>query len=93
MGALPTKVSLENSSFCRSEKFSKWKNVDSNGNQGSDSAGNFVDTDIPLIRLAEIYLNYAEATLRGGGGDTERLPVNMLLMRLFVGSLLGGPWP
>ena len=35
----------------------KWKNVDSNGNQGSDSAGNFVDTDIPLIRLAEIYLN------------------------------------
>ena len=49
----------------------KWKNVDSNGNQGSDSAGNFVDTDIPLIRLAEIYLNYAEATLRGGGGDTN----------------------
>mgnify|MGYP001288722239 FL=1 len=48
---------------------SKWKNVDSNGNQGSDSAGNFVDTDIPLIRLAEIYLNYAEATLRGGSGD------------------------
>ena len=48
---------------------SKWKNIDSNGNQGSDSAGNFCDTDIPLIRLAEIYLNYAEATLRGGSGD------------------------
>lgn len=27
-------------------------------------------TDFPLLRLAEIYLNYAEATLRGGqGGD------------------------
>ena len=47
----------------------KWTNIDSNGNQGSDSSGNFVDTDIPLIRLAEVYLNYAEATLRGGGGD------------------------
>ena len=49
----------------------KWTNIDSNGNQGSDSSGNFVDTDIPLIRLAEIYLNYAEATLRGGGGDSN----------------------
>ncbi len=47
----------------------KFKNIDSNGNPGRDSAGDFVDTDIPLIRLAEIYLNYAEATLRGGGGD------------------------
>ena len=47
----------------------KFKNVDSNGNAGSDTGGNFVDTDIPLIRLAEIYLNYAEATVRGGGGD------------------------
>ena len=40
----------------------KWTNIDSNGNQGSDSSGNFVDTDIPLIRLAEIYLNYAVHT-------------------------------
>ncbi|NOY48389.1 MAG: RagB/SusD family nutrient uptake outer membrane protein [Chlorobi bacterium] len=47
----------------------KFKNVDSNGNAGSDTTGNFVDSDLPLIRLAEIYLNYAEATLRGGGGD------------------------
>ncbi len=48
----------------------KFKNVDSNGNAGSDTSGNFVDTDLPLIRLAEIYLNYAEAVLRGGGGST-----------------------
>lgn len=47
----------------------KFKNLDSNGNQGSDAAGDFVDTDLPLIRLPEIYLNYAEAVLRGGGGD------------------------
>jgi starch-binding outer membrane protein, SusD/RagB family len=48
---------------------SKFKNVDSNGNAGNDTGGDFVDTDLPLIRLAEIYLNYAEATLKGGGGD------------------------
>ena len=48
----------------------KWTNIDSNGNQGSDSSGNFVDTDIPLIRLAEIYLNYAEATASGGAGGS-----------------------
>ena len=48
---------------------SKFKNVDSNGNAGSDSGGDFTDTDLALIRLAEIYLNYAEASLRGGGGD------------------------
>jgi hypothetical protein len=50
----------------------KFKNIDSNGNQGNDSSGEFVDTDIPIIRLAEIYLNYAEANLRGGGGDNNR---------------------
>lgn len=50
----------------------KFKNIDSNGNPGSDSTGDFVDTDLPIIRLAEIYLNYAEATLRGGGGNTSK---------------------
>jgi hypothetical protein len=48
----------------------KFRNVDVNGNPGSDTAGNFADTDLPLIRLAEIYLNYAEASLRGGGGSS-----------------------
>ena len=47
----------------------KFKNVDSDGNPGSDESGNFVDTDLPLIRLAEIYLNYAEVVARGKGGD------------------------
>lgn len=47
----------------------KFKNVDSNGNAGNDTGGDFVDTDLPLIRLAEIFLNYAEASLRGGGGN------------------------
>ena len=48
----------------------KYKNVTSAGVAGSDSAGNFVDADQPVFRLADIYLMYAEATLRGGSGGT-----------------------
>ena len=48
----------------------KYRNVDVNGVAGKDSSGNHVDTDIPIIRLAEVYLNYAEAVARGGGGST-----------------------
>jgi hypothetical protein len=58
-------------SFENGYAVSKFKNIDSNGSQGSDAAGDFVDTDLPLIRLAEIYLNYAEAALRGGGGNVS----------------------
>lgn len=63
----------------------KFKNVDSQGNQGSDLGGDFVDTDLPLIRVAEIYLNYAEAHLRGGGGDESAATgyINELRERAF----------
>jgi hypothetical protein len=47
----------------------KFKNVTRTGAQGSDSSGNFTDTDFPLFRIEDVYLMYAEATLRGGGGD------------------------
>jgi len=48
----------------------KWKNVDKDGNAGSDPSGDFPDTDFPMFRLADVYLMYAEATLRNGvGGD------------------------
>jgi len=47
----------------------KWKNKDRNGNNGSH--GTFPDTDIPVFRLAEVYLDYAEAVLRGGTGGTR----------------------
>lgn len=50
--------------------FIKYKNIKaSNGAPGSDNSGNFVDSDIQLYRLADIYLMYAEATLRGGNGS------------------------
>ncbi len=63
----------------------KFKNIDSQGNAGSDSSGNFADTDLPLIRLAEIYLNYAEAVLRGGGGSLSTAvdKINELRLRAY----------
>lgn len=60
----------------------KFKNVDSNGYPGRDASGNFPDTDLPILRLAEIYLNYAEATLRGGGGDVNLAVTKINELRL-----------
>lgn len=46
----------------------KYRNVDVNGNPGSDP-DDHPDTDFPMFRLADVYLMYAEAHLRGGGGS------------------------
>ena len=48
---------------------SKYRNVDVDGNPGSDNSGNHTDIDFPMFRLADAYLMYAEAALRGGGGS------------------------
>lgn len=46
----------------------KFTNLKSDGTAGKNLT--FPDTDFPLFRLGEIYLNYAEAVARGGqGGD------------------------
>lgn len=58
------------STFNEGYAVNKFSNKKSNGTNGNDATGEFVDTDVPMIRLAEVYLNYAEAVLRGGaGGD------------------------
>ncbi|TMM31519.1 RagB/SusD family nutrient uptake outer membrane protein [Polaribacter aestuariivivens] len=46
----------------------KFSNAKSTGGFGVDQT--FVDTDFPLFRLADVYLMYAEAHLRGGAGAT-----------------------
>ncbi len=45
----------------------KFTNLKSDGTPGSNLE--FTDTDFPVFRLADVYLMYAEAHLRGGGGD------------------------
>ena len=68
----------------------KFRNVDVNGNQGSDGGGDFVDVDFPMFRLADAYLMYAEAFLRGGGGSASEAAeyINMLRERAY-GSTAG----
>jgi hypothetical protein len=61
----------------------KYQNVTSTGERGKDIQ--FPDTDYPMFRLADAYLMYAEAVLRGDGGSTERAVslVNDLRERAF----------
>lgn len=58
------------SNFTHGYASSKWKNVTSTGEPGSNSS--YVDTDFPMFRLADAHLIYAEAHLRGGGGSLTR---------------------
>jgi hypothetical protein len=54
--------------FTNGYGIAKWKNIKSNGEKGSDPV-TFADTDFPLFRLADVYLMYAEASLRSGAGS------------------------
>ncbi len=63
-----TKEIVDISNFNDGYAITKFKNITSEGLTGSDLT--FPDTDFPLFRLADVYLMYAEAVLRGGsGGD------------------------
>jgi starch-binding outer membrane protein, SusD/RagB family len=56
------------------------------GNAPSGGSNEFVDTDFPMFRLADAYLMYAEAVLRGGAGGTSTQAltyVNNLRTRAF----------
>jgi hypothetical protein len=62
----------------------KWKNITREGAPGSNIK--FADIDFPMFRLADVYLMYAEAVLRGGtGGDinTALTLVNDLRTRAY----------
>jgi hypothetical protein len=61
----------------------KFKNVTSTGLPGSDDksrggAGDFVDTDFPMFRLADVNLMYAEAVIRGGEGGSATTALDKL---------------
>ena len=68
----------------------KFRNVTSTGAIGSDPGGNFVDTDFPVFRLADVYLIYAEAALRTGTNTATALTyVNLVRTRAYDGSATG----
>jgi hypothetical protein len=54
----------------------KFKNITSTGESGSDAT--YMDTDFPVFRLADVYLMYAEAVLRGGTGGSESTAVTYI---------------
>lgn len=54
----------------------KFQNVTSTGTAGINPT--FVSTDFPVYRLADAYLMYAEATLRGGAGGNMGLAVGYI---------------
>lgn len=75
--------------FTEGYAITKFKNVTQAGRPGSDPAGEFVDTDFPLFRLADVYLMYAEAVVRGGtgGSATNALNyVNLVRQRAYGGA-------
>ena len=53
--------------FSSGPLITKFRNVTSTGNAGSDTEGNFPDTDFPMFRLADVMLIKAEALARSGG--------------------------
>ncbi|PVX51769.1 putative outer membrane starch-binding protein [Balneicella halophila] len=58
------------SKFTDGYAIAKYKNITSNGEGGSHLT--FPDTDFPMFRLADAYLMYAEAVVRGGGGSATQ---------------------
>ena len=63
----------------------KWSNLSADGSAAPDANSSFASTDFPMFRLGEAYLIYAEAVVRGGGGDmaTAVNYINMLRQRAY----------
>jgi hypothetical protein len=83
-----SKVASSVGDFSKGYAFPKFSNKTSAGVTGSNL--DFPDTDYPMFRLADAYLIYAEAVLRGGGGSaaTALGYVNALRERAY-GSTAG----
>lgn len=74
------------SNFDQGPHVKKWVNIRSDGAPVSDTRKEFADIDFPIFRLAEMYLIYAEAVLRGGaGGDaaTSLIYMNNIRSRAY----------
>jgi hypothetical protein len=76
------------STFAEGYAFPKFKNKTTTGANGSGNALSAqTDIDFPMFRLADAYLMYAEAALRGGGDISQGLGyVNQLRQRAYGNS-------
>lgn len=73
-------------SFTSGYAVMKNRNVRTDGSAGSNPS--HPDTDFPMFRLADVYLMYAEAHLRGGGGSASDAVnyINILRQRAYGNS-------
>jgi hypothetical protein len=74
--------------FTEGYAITKFKNVNADGSPAVRPHPDFVCTDYPMFRLADVYLMYAECVLRGGGGNagTALDYVNQLRTRAYGDS-------
>ncbi len=56
----------------------KYKNITAAGGPAPNAHATFVSTDFPVFRLADAYLMYAEAVVRGGTGGTVGVAVDYI---------------
>ena len=79
-GGIRTLTTKQITGFLNGLSIVKWQNRRSDNSTPSDAT--FSDTDIPLFRLAEMYLTRAEAQYRLGGNDEQAMAdVNVLRNR------------
>jgi hypothetical protein len=76
------------STFAEGYALPKYQNITSTGALGSNNGLSAQsDIDFPMFRLADVYLMYAEAALRGGGDVSQGLNyVNQLRTRAYGNS-------
>ncbi len=71
--------------------FEKWTNLTDDGKQASNTGDFGVNTDFPMFRAAEAYLNIAEAVVRGGTGSnlTADEAINIVRERAGITKING----
>ena len=89
---VPRTLNIQSNVFTQGYSVIKFSNLRADGGKTSDTQ--FADTDIPFMRAAEAYLNYAEAVTRGGtavGSYTALSAFNALRIRAGAKLLAATP--